>query len=121
MEDQSRPVRSRKLASGCTRMPSACRCASAGISGAKPWSIISWRDAATRSKVSLGMKFEGSKRAAAEPGLLDARPMEAELADGAAVRNAPEEMVKKIAKAPPPGFVDVDGAAARANVFVPHA
>jgi hypothetical protein len=67
------------------------------------------------------MKFEGSKRAAAEPGLLDARPMEAELADGAAVGNAAEEMVKKIAKAPPPGFVDVDGAAARANVFVPHA
>jgi hypothetical protein len=30
-------------------------------------------------------------------------------------------MVKKIAKAPPLGFVDVDGAAARADVFLPHA
>jgi hypothetical protein len=47
--------------------------------------------------------------------------MEAELADGAAVRNAPKQMVKKIAKAPPLGSVDVDGAAARADVFLPHA
>ncbi|MGA3242139.1 MAG: hypothetical protein ABSG03_38285 [Bryobacteraceae bacterium] len=67
------------------------------------------------------MKFEGSKTAAAERGLIDARPMEAELAYGAPVRNAPEHMVKKIANAPLFGFVDVDGAAARADVLVPHA
>jgi hypothetical protein len=67
------------------------------------------------------MKFEGSKTAAAERGLIDARPMEAEFADGAAVRNAPEHVVKKIAQAPLLGFVDVEGAAARADVFLPHA
>jgi hypothetical protein len=67
------------------------------------------------------MKFESSKRAAAERWLLNARPMEAELADGAAVRNAPKQMVKKIAKAPPLGSVDVDGAAARADVLLAHA
>jgi hypothetical protein len=47
--------------------------------------------------------------------------MEAELTDGTPVRKAPKQMIKKIAKAPPPGFVDVDGAATRADVFLPHA
>jgi hypothetical protein len=47
--------------------------------------------------------------------------MEAELADFASVRDAPKQMVKKIAKAPLSGLVDVDGAATRADVFVPHA
>jgi hypothetical protein len=47
--------------------------------------------------------------------------VEAELADGAPVWNASKQVIKKIAKAPLPGFVDVDGAAARANIFIPHA
>jgi hypothetical protein len=47
--------------------------------------------------------------------------MEAELADGAPVRNATKQMVKKIGQAPLFGSVDVDGAAARADVFLPHA
>jgi hypothetical protein len=47
--------------------------------------------------------------------------MEAELADLAPVWNAAKQMVKQIAQAPLGGFVDVEGAAARADVLLPHA
>src|ERR1039457_1716799 len=46
-------------------MVSSCRSASGGKSGAKPWSIISWRAAATRSKLSWVIKPEGSTEACA--------------------------------------------------------